>query len=106
MKVHRIPDDDPGWYEADVWDCIECGVHKIADDCLDCPGCLAKQPEGSVYKGRCWGMKIVSNPTIKLTDLPLRSLIRAPRDQSLADLREIKDVDFFNAIRKFQGEEG
>ena len=69
------PEDDPGWFEADVWDCSECGVKKIAADCPDCPGCLAAQPEGSVYRGRCWGMKLQENPKVSLTDLPRRNLI-------------------------------
>ena len=39
------PEDDPGWFEADVWDC-PCGVKKIAEDCPECPGCGCPQGPG------------------------------------------------------------
>ena len=99
-KVTRFPpDDDPGWYEADIWDCPECNVTKIAADCPDCPGCLCLQPEGAVYRGKCWGMKMESDPLIKLSDLKPRPLISGPRGESLADIKEIDDEDFLVALR-------
>ncbi len=103
------PEDDPGWFEADVWDCPECGIKKIAADCPDCPGCLAPQPEGSVYRGRCWGMRLTENPEVSLLDLPRRE----PKEetcevcgeaytglfhcQSLSQIKGIDD-DFFIGV--------
>ena len=105
-KATTFPaDDDPGWYTADVWDCAKCGLKRISPECKTCLVCDAPQPEGSVYQGECWGMKLASDPKIKLSDLPRRNLIQGPRDQSLADIREIKDHAFFDRMRKFQGEE-
>ena len=105
------PEDDPGWFEADVWDC-KCGVKKIAEDCPECPGCLAAQPEGSVYRGRCWGMKLPENPKVSLADLPRRE----PKEevcehcgatytglfhcQSLTQIKEVDDSEF---IGRFGG---
>lgn len=95
------PEDDPGWYEADVWDCPKCGVTKIDAECVLCPGCLAKKPEGEdvVYRGRCWGMKLVENPEVKLTDLKLRPLVEGPRDETLENIKDIDDEDFLAALR-------
>ena len=85
------PEDDPGWFEADVWGC-KCGVKKIAEDCPECPGCLAPQPEGSVYRGRCWGMKLPEILTLT-TGTPLFPYKGANFKVSLADLprREPKE---------------
>jgi hypothetical protein len=74
------PEDDPGWYEADVWDCPACGVGKIYSECLECPGCLAAQPPGSVYRGRCWGYVLPEKPTLSLLDVKVRPLIRSQDD--------------------------
>ena len=65
-------EDDPGWFEADVWDCPVCVVKKIAEDCPECPGCFASQPKGAVYRGRCWGFTLPENPKVSLADLPRR----------------------------------
>ena len=103
-KVTTSPaEDDPGWFEANVWDCPACGVTKIAEDCTECPGCLAAQPKGSVYRGRCWGMKLPENPKVSLADIPRRE----PKEevcehcgatytglfhcQSIKNLRKIED---------------
>lgn len=103
------PEDDPGWFEADVWDCPECGIKKIAADCPDCPGCLAPQSEGSVYRGRCWGMRLTENPQVSLLDLPRREPKEEVCDhcgatytglfhcQSLSQIKEVDD-DFFIGV--------
>jgi hypothetical protein len=103
------PEDDPGWFEADVWDCLKCGVKTIAADCPDCPGCLAPQPEGSVYRGRCWGMRLTENPQVSLLDLPRREPKEEVCDhcgatytglshcQSLSQIKEVDD-DFFIGV--------
>ncbi|MCH9836346.1 hypothetical protein K0U83_11825 [bacterium] len=110
MKATTLfPKDDPGWFEADVWDCLKCGVNTIAEDCTACPGCLAPQPEGSVYRGRCWGMRLTENPEVSLLDLPRRE----PKEetcevcgeaytglfhcQSLSQIKVIDD-DFFIGV--------
>jgi|AntRauTorckE6833_2_1112554.scaffolds.fasta_scaffold10758_6 hypothetical protein len=79
------PPDDPGWFLANVWDCSACGVGRISEECLTCVSCDAPRPEGAVYEGRCWGMKIDTDPTINLRDLPSRPLITSPRGESLQD---------------------
>ena len=96
-------EDDPGWFEADVWDCPVCVVKKIAEDCPECPGCFASQPKGAVYRGRCWGFTLPENPKVSLADLPRREPKEEVCDhcgatytglfhcQSIKNIREIED---------------
>ena len=86
-KITKFPpEDDPGWFETDVWDCPECGLGRMVPEVETCLVCEHPQPEGAVYLGRCWGMKVTSDPTIKLSELPARPLIRGSRGESLADI--------------------
>ena len=113
-KVTTFPtEDDPGCFEADVWDCPACGVTKIAEDCAECPGCLAAQPEGSVYRGRCWGMKLPENPKVSLADIPRREPKEEVCDhcgatytglfhcQSLTQIKVIDDSEFIGVISEW-----
>jgi hypothetical protein len=99
MKVIRRPKDDDGWYDTDVWDCPnpECKLTRMSPEVETCLLCNTPQPEGAVYVGRCWGIKMVQDPTIKLTDLPRHPLIRGPRSESLKNIRDISD-DFLQAM--------
>lgn len=99
-QVHTFPPpDDPGWYEHDVWDCPACGVGKIDHECMECPGCLCAQPEGSVYRGRCWGMALVKNPAINLTEVKIRRFTMR-EDESIADVASSMDAAAFLAALK------
>lgn len=92
------PDDDPGWYETNVWDCPSCGLRLMAPEVETCLVCDFPQPEGAVYLGRCWGMRVPEDAAIKLTELPARPLIRSPRDQSLASIQDASDKDVFDDL--------
>ena len=77
-EVTRFPlEDDPGWYETDIWDCSnpECGPKKMVPEVEECLLCGTPQPEGAVYRGRCWGMRIQSDPSLSFGP-PRRPLIK------------------------------
>jgi hypothetical protein len=102
-KVTRFPpDDDPGWFDADVWDCPACGITRISHECETCVGCDAPQPSDSVYLGRCWGMKLPEN--CDLLGIPARPLIPS-QSQSLGDVKASDDARFFKALRDFHAED-
>jgi len=81
---------DPDWHDTNVWDCPDpkCGVTRMCPEVKTCLLCDTPQPEGAVYLGRCYRIKMSTDPTFKLTDLPSRPLIKTPRDQSLANVRQ------------------
>lgn len=100
MEIRTFPPpDDPGWYDALVWDCTSCGCGKIHPECAQCPACLADQPEDSVYMGRCWGYVIETNPAISLAEVKLRRFTMR-EDESVTDDTSVDDAAFLAALKQ------